>query len=95
MQSKANGAGCDASRNETDDRKTQRVVLIHVLAIHPMHLRIPDLVRSVTAGSEELAETDAIERAIRDLTGAGLLDSPGGVVMATPAAIHADCLGVL
>lgn len=95
MQSKRSGAGCDASPNETDDRKAQRIVLIHVLAIHPMYLRIPELVRSITAGSEEFAETDAIERAIRDLTGVGLLDCPGGVVMATSAALHADCLGVL
>lgn len=95
MQSKRSGAGCEASPNEADERKAQRVVLIYVLAIHPMCLRIPDLVRGVTAGAEEFSETDAIERAIRDLTAVGLLASPRGVVMATPAAVHADCLGVL
>ena len=53
------------------------------------------LVRTITAGSEEFAESDSLERAIRDLTGTGLLDCPAGVVMPTPAALHADRLGVL
>jgi len=53
------------------------------------------LVRSITADAGEFSETNGIERAVRDLTGVGLLASPGGVVTATPAALHADCLGVL
>jgi hypothetical protein len=82
-------------RIDADDLRDQRIVLTHVLEIHPTQLTIPRLVRTLTAGSEGFAEGDAFERAIRDLTGMGLLDCPGGVVMATPAAIHADCIGVL
>jgi hypothetical protein len=88
------GAGCDASPNETDDLSAQRIVLTQVLAMHPTHLPIPKLVSVITAGSKGFAESDNLERAIRDLTGAGLLDCPGGVVMPTPAALHADCIGL-
>jgi hypothetical protein len=75
--------------------KDQGVVITHVLALHPTHLTVPDLVRELGSGSEDFAESDNLERAIRDLTGVGLLDCPGGVVAPTPAALHADRLGVL
>ena len=42
----------------------------------------------ITAGAEESFEgSDAIERAVRDLTGAGLLHCPNAVVMPTNAAL--------
>lgn len=95
MHPKRIDAGCDASPNATADLDAQRIVLTQVLAIHPTHLPIPRLVRVITAGSEEFAASDDVERAIRDLTSVGLLDCPGGIVMATPAALHADCIGLL
>jgi hypothetical protein len=95
MHDKPSDAGCEASLNETDDLKSQRVVMTQVLALHPTRLPIPRLVASLCAGSDEFAEGDHLERAILDLTTAGLLDCSGGVVTATPAAIHADCIGVL
>jgi hypothetical protein len=61
---------------------------MHVLALHPTNLIIPDLVREITNGSEEFAEGDAAERAIRDLTGVGLLHCPGGLVVPTRAALR-------
>jgi hypothetical protein len=66
----------------------QRVVLTQVLALHPDHLTIPELVREILAGDEEFAETDAIENAIRDLVGAGLLNCRVGLVLPTRAALH-------
>lgn len=95
MHSKRSDAGCDASPNQTDDLDAQRIVLTQVLAMHPTHLSVPKLVSVITAGSKEFAESDNLERAVRDLTGVGLLDCPGGVVTPTPAALHADCVGVL
>jgi hypothetical protein len=68
--------------------KDQGIVLMHVLALHPTNLIIPDLVREITNGSEEFAEGDAAERAIRDLTGVGLLHCPGGLVVPTRAALR-------
>lgn len=95
MHPKRIDAGSDASPNHTDDLDAQRIVLTQVLAMHPTHLPVLKLVSVITAGSKEFAESDNLERAVRDLTGVGLLDCPGGVVTPTPAALHADCVGVL
>lgn len=73
---------------EDHDRLFRRAVLDQVLDRHPTHLRVVELVREITAGADEAFEgSDAIERAIRDLTGAGLLHCPGGLVMPTNAAL--------
>lgn len=82
----------DISRHERTpeelDRMFRRAVLDQVLDRHPSHLRVVELVREITAGAEESFEgSDAIERAIRDLTGAGLLHCPNAVVMPTNAAL--------
>ncbi len=76
------------SPSEADDVRDQGVVLIHVLMRHPTLLTVPDLVREITSGSEDFAEGDNVERAIRDLTGYGLLHCPGGMVVPTPAALR-------
>jgi hypothetical protein len=87
MHSKANGARPRRS-NHAQDVKDQGIVLMHVLALHPTHLIVPDLVREITNGSEDFGEGDAAERAIRDLTGVGLLNCPGGLVVPTRAALR-------
>jgi hypothetical protein len=78
----------DVPPTEAEDIRDQGVVLIHVLTRHPTLLMVPDLVREITAGSEEFAESDNMERAIRDLTGYGLLHCPDGMVVPTPAALR-------
>jgi hypothetical protein len=88
MQSNRIGAGCDASSNLTRDLRDQAVVLRHVLSFHPERLTIPDLVRDLTGDSETFAESDAYERAVRDLTGVGLLRCPCGMVEPTRAALR-------
>jgi hypothetical protein len=70
------------------DIRDQGIVLMHVLHRHPTLLTIPDLVRELTAGSEDFAEGDAAERAVRDLTGVGLLHCPNGLAVPTPAALR-------
>ncbi len=94
MQDKAKRAGADTcdSPHVARDLQDQSVVLSHVLELHPAHLTIPELVREITAGSESFREGDNVECAIRDLTGAGLLRCPGGVVALTRAALHFDRL---
>lgn len=70
------------------DRMFRRAVLDEVLDRHPTHLRVVELVLEITAGAEESFEgSDGIERAIRDLVGAGLLHCPGGLVTPTNAAL--------
>jgi hypothetical protein len=78
----------DVPPTEAQDIRDQGVVLIHVLTRHPTLLMVPELVREITAGSEEFAEGDNVERAIRDLTCFGLLHCPGGMVVPTPAALR-------
>jgi hypothetical protein len=61
---------------------------MHVLALHPTNLIVPDLVRELTNGSDEFGEGDAVERAVRDLTGVDLVHCPGGLVVPTRAALR-------
>lgn len=88
MQSNRIGAACDASPNQTRDLHDQAVVLRHVLAVHPDRLTIPDLVRELSGDSKTFAESDGFERAVRDLTGVGLLQCPCGTVEPTRAALR-------
>jgi len=69
------------------DIKDQRVVLGFVLDEHPDQLTIPELCRALYAHPGDFASDDAVERAIRDLDGAGHLYCEGGVVRPTRAAL--------
>jgi len=77
-----------APSTAAEDIRDQRIVLTYVLALHPTHLRVVELVREITAGTEGFAEGDPIERAVRDLTGIGLLNCPGGLVVPSHAALR-------
>ena len=63
----------------------QRAVLSLVLDAHPKSLTIPDLARQIDAG-------DAVEVAIRDLVGVGLLECGGITVRPSAAALHFERL---
>lgn len=69
------------------DRRTQRAILALALAAHPKSLTPPDLAREIVQG-------DAVERAVRDLVGAGLLECGGISIRPTAAALHFDRLGL-
>jgi hypothetical protein len=74
--------------NAAQDLHDQGVVLIHVLSIYPTQLRLQELIRELTDGSEDFAERDRIERAVRELSGAGLLFRCEGLVLTTRAALR-------
>ena len=63
---------------------TQRAVLSLVLDAHPKRLTIPGLARQIDAG--------AVEVAVRELVGVGLLECSGISVKPTAAALHFDSL---
>ncbi len=63
----------------------QRAVLGLVLDAHPKCLTIPSLACQIDAD-------DAVETAIRDLTGVGLLECSGITVKPSAAAVHFDRL---
>jgi hypothetical protein len=82
-----------------DDRETNRstaerdaaiesAVLQLALALHPASLTVEELAREM--GADGGAERDALERAVRDLSGAGLLRRRAGVVTPTRAALRFD-----
>jgi hypothetical protein len=54
-----------SSSTHSEDIRDQRVVLTHVLVLHPTHLKVPDLVREIAGGSRDFTEGDRIERAVR------------------------------
>lgn len=86
MQDQPSEAG--DSPTAAQDIKDQGVVLIYVLTRHPTLLTIPDLVREITGASEDFGESDNVERAVRDLTGVGLLHCPSDLAVPSPAALR-------
>jgi len=89
---KGRGDSAAPRSTQAEDDRDQAAVLAYVLALHPTCLSVPDLVREVSAGAREFAESDRIERAVRDLVGAGLLHSASGLVTPTRAALRAYTL---
>lgn len=71
---------------DSEDRRTQRAVLAVLLDQHPILLTEDEL--CVAFDPKDLAEKDAIARAIRDLTATGLLRSLGGSLTPTRAALY-------
>jgi hypothetical protein len=69
------------------DLRAQSVVLGYVLDQHPTHASIPAIVHDLPEDAG-----DAYERAIRDLTCAGPLRCPGGIVEPSEAALRFDSL---
>ncbi len=88
MQAKRNGAHPHARSNHAQDIRDQAVVLTFVLTLNPKHLTIPDLARSLNAESRDFKRPDAVERAVRDLTGVGLVEIGSGRVQPTAAALR-------
>jgi hypothetical protein len=73
-----------------EDAATESAILQHVLALHPAQVTVAELTREVSGASKEFADRDSIERAVRDLTGAGLLHSHDSFVLPTRAALRFD-----
>jgi hypothetical protein len=89
MHDKPKGANeNERATNDALDLRDQGVVLIHVLTLHPAHLRLAELVREVNAGSVEFSDADRYERAARDLIGVGLLFASGELLLPTRAALR-------
>jgi hypothetical protein len=82
----------DCDRNpahpSADDAKTERVVLAFLLEEHPSQLTIPELSRGLNAHPGGFSSDDAVERAVRELVGAGLLYCQGAFVLPTRAALY-------
>jgi len=88
MQSKRNGGRAQHPQNHAQDVRDQAVVLTFVLAINPDHLTICGLSQSLNEEPGTFTRPDAVERAVRDLTGVGLVEIDAGRVQPTPAALR-------
>lgn len=81
----------DCDRNpahpNADDAKAERVVLAFLLEEHPSLLTIPELSRALNA-DPGFDTDDAVERAVRELVGAGLLHCEGAFIVPTRAALY-------
>jgi hypothetical protein len=80
----------DIRSSAKEDTATESAVLQHVLALHPAQTSFDELLREVAEDPGDFARRDAIERAVRDLTGAGLLQRNGKLVLPTRAALRFD-----
>lgn len=70
------------------DTRDERAAYFHIMEAQPATLRVSDLIRELAEG-EEFTFRDRVERAIHELTNAGLLFRHGGAVLPTRAATRA------
>ena len=86
----------DRSRAAREDDLVQQAVLGILVHIYPAQRSVEELVREMTADQppDEFSPRDGVERAIRDLVGAGLAHRHGPFVFATRAAVRADELKI-
>ena len=79
----------DKMTNEGEDARVEAALLQQVLNLHPARLTVAELVRDLAGGEADFGARDAIERAIRELVGAGLLHrTEDTLVTPTRAALH-------
>ena len=80
----------DIRKTVEEDRTQESAVLQHVLALHPATLTVEELVRELDPDRDSFSQRDAVERAVRDLAGTGLLHQCGSLVLPTRAALRFD-----
>ena len=73
-----------------EDRVFEATVLQQVLALHPTPLTLDELVDEIAGKGCDFAQRDAIERAVRDLAGCGLLHRSEALVLPSRAALRFD-----
>jgi len=75
-----------------EDATVETAVLRQVLALHPIQITFDELLREVASQPEDFSERDAIERAVRELTAAGLVHRNDNFVLPSRAALYFDRL---
>jgi hypothetical protein len=73
-----------------EDRVFEAAVLQQVLALHPTPATLADLVGEIAGEGEDFGQRDAVERAVRDLAGCGLLHRSEALVLPSRAAVRFD-----
>lgn len=73
-----------------DDTALEAAVLSQLLALHPVQLTLAELIREVAGEPAGFEQSDAVERAVRQLTAAGLAHRNGDVVLPSRAALRME-----
>lgn len=71
-----------------ETRQAERSVLSFLVDEHPSQLTIPEIARTFYAPPADFQKSDVVERAIRELVGAGLLHCEGAFLVPTRAALY-------
>lgn len=71
-----------------EDEGVESAVLRQLLDLHPTQLTLAELSREMGGECGDFAERDAVERAVRELTAAGLLRRGKEFVVPTRAALR-------
>lgn len=71
-----------------EDEEVEAAVLRQLLDLHPTRLTMEELTREFKAHQRGFAANDAVERAVRDLTGVGLLHRGDEFLVPTRAALR-------
>jgi hypothetical protein len=72
------------------DTAVEAAVLRQLLALHPIQLTVGELAREIGGETPDFAQTDSVERAVHELTAAGLAHRNGEVVIPSRAALRLD-----
>lgn len=91
----ANPTDCterDPATPAEQDAQAERVVMTFLLEEHPSQLTIPELSQALNAATGTFETEDAVERAVRELVGAGLLRCHGAFVVPTRSALYFERL---
>ena len=80
----------DPGTPTTEDHHAQQAILALLLETHPGQLAVDEVMRELTDRPDEFGPRDAIENAVRDLVGAGLVHRHGPFVFPTRAAVRFD-----
>lgn len=80
----------DSRSPSVHDTTIEAAVLRQLLALHPVQLTVGELAREIGGEAGDFAETDAVERAVRELVAAGLAHRNGEVVIPSRAALRLD-----
>jgi phage head maturation protease len=78
----------DKRTTASEDAATESAVLQQLLNLHPTQVTMEELLLEVGGQFADFAERDAIDRAVRDLTGVGLLHRHDSFVLPTRAALR-------
>ena len=71
-----------------EDEGVEAAVLQQLLDLHPTRLTLQELAREFGARCGDFGAQDAVERAVRDLSGAGLLHQGEEFIAPTRAALR-------